>query len=97
MRRIESQRILLAKVCEYDWPVYEVDIQVDVQVAFLPSPIEDEVYVKIAPGQEERLQDWRAHSDEPQAQPIRAGPVACPVVWDYRHGFAKHRFHTSSI
>ena len=31
------------------WPVY----QVDVQAAFLQRPIEGEVYVKMAPGQEE--------------------------------------------
>ena len=47
--RIGSQRILLAIACEHDCPIY----QVNVQVASLQSPIEGEVYVKMAPGQEE--------------------------------------------
>ena len=47
--RIGSQRILLAIACEHDCPIY----QVNVQVASLQSPIEGEVYVKMASGQEE--------------------------------------------
>lgn len=46
---IGSQPIQLAIACEHDWPVYQVDIQ----VAFLQSPIKGEVYVKMALGQEE--------------------------------------------
>ena len=44
--RIGSQRVLLAIACQQDWTVY----QVDVQVAFLQSKIQDDVLVKAAPG-----------------------------------------------
>lgn len=44
--RIGSQRMILAIACEHEWPVY----QLDVQVAFLQSKIDGDVYVKTAPG-----------------------------------------------
>ena len=46
--RIGSQRMVLAIACEHDWPVY----QLDVQVAFLQSKIDGNVYVKTAPGRD---------------------------------------------
>ena len=45
----------------------------------------------------DRLQDWRTDNDEAQAQPIRAGSVACPMVWDYRHSLARHQLHNNGI
>ena len=47
--RIGSQQIVLAIACEHDWHVCKLDVQ----VAFLQSPMEGEVYVKMASGQEE--------------------------------------------
>ena len=45
--RLGSQRVLLARACEHGWPIY----QLDVQVAFLKSKIDSEVYVQLALGQ----------------------------------------------
>lgn len=46
--RIGSQRVVLGIACEHDWLIY----QLDVQVAFLQSKIDGEVYVKTAPGRD---------------------------------------------
>eukprot|EP00752_Nemacystus_decipiens_P006651 g5979.t1 len=46
--RIESQRILMAIACHYDWDI----IMLDVKTAFLQSPIDAPTYVRQPPGYE---------------------------------------------
>ncbi len=46
--RIESQRILMAIACHYDWDI----IMMDVKTAFLQSPIDAPTYVRQPPGYE---------------------------------------------
>ena len=46
--RIESQRILMAIACHYDWDI----IMLDVKTAFLQSPIDTPTYVRQPPGYE---------------------------------------------
>ena len=46
--RIESQRILMAISCHYDWDI----IMLDVKTAFLQSPIDTPTYVRQPPGYE---------------------------------------------
>ncbi len=74
--RIGSQRVLLAIACQHDWPVY----QVDVQVAFLQSKIQDDVFVKAAPGHD--TNDMK--TGEPMVMKLKRslyGLSQSPALW----------------
>lgn len=74
--RIGSQRVLLAIACQHDWPVY----QIDAQVAFLQSTIIDDVFVKAAPGHNEK----DVKTGEPMVMKLKRslyGLSQWPALW----------------
>ena len=65
--RVESQRILMAIACHYDWDI----IMLDVKTAFLQSPIDTPTYVRQAPGYEKMNAQDKPICHEAEASSIR--------------------------